>query len=192
MKAHPVVHAGMLQSRGGQKLLASSTSPKLSSMPSRDYPSMPQVKRPLLSPLASTLSKRPLLSPLAATSSKRPLTSPLDCTSSKRRLIDSGMTTDTPSTVASTSPIFEPRASPRNRTPMSRDQMENLSRGLEDNFIFRIWNTFRGLSTDDVIHSIRRGALHPNDTNMLICEAEDREIRVSQLIEVIVACYIRK
>ena len=158
MKVHPVVHAGMLQSRGGQKLLASTTSPKLASMA--------QVKRPLQSPLASS--------------------------SSKRRLIDSGLTTDTPSTVASTSPLFEPRVSSMSPRTMSREQMENLSRGLDDNFIFRIWNTFRGLNTDDVIHSIRRGGLHPHDTNMLICDAEEREIRVSQLIEAIVACYIRK
>ena len=125
------------------------------------------------------------------TGSKRPFISP-DIPSSKRRQTDSGVT-DTPSTVpSSASPRMRMSSGSAVGLPMSKDQMENLTRGIEEGFIYRIWNTFRGLRRDQIIRNLRRGPLHPTDTNTLIWEAEDREVRVSDLIEAILGIYIFK
>lgn len=119
---------------------------------------------------------------------KRNLFSPETPSTSKRRLMDSGVT-DTPSTAS-------PKTKMSSKTvvtcTLSKDQMENLTRGIEEGFLYRVWNTFRGQTRAQIVRTLRRGPLHPSDTNLLIWEAEDREVKVSDLIEAILGFYIHK
>jgi hypothetical protein len=69
-------------------------------------------------------------------------------------------------------------------------QAANLSVGLESGFLFRIYNTFRGQPRAKVIKILKSGYLQLADLSLLVAEAEDREVKVSELIEAIVKSYI--
>ena len=91
----------------------------------------------------ATLKKSPLASPEPPTETKRVYRSPLN--SGAKRLTKDSALTDTPSTVASTSPTFRPTAT---RT-VAQDR--NLVFGLDDPFMFKIYNAFRDQSRGVVI-----------------------------------------
>ena len=91
--------------------------------------------------------------------------------------------TDTPSTVPSA-------ASPRfNLSTFSRAEQESLAKGLEEGFLFRIFCLFRDQSHETIVAILRRGLLQSNDVNLLVAEAEDRHVRVYDLIMAIVNTY---
>ena len=123
--------------------------------------------------------------PVKPTGTKRSNPSPLK-PEAKRVQKDSGMTFDTPSTCASTSPQFRPLE------PRTLQQDRNLAFGLDDSFMFRVYNAFHDQPREIVIRILRRGHLHPNDVNMLVSEAEEREVMVGKLIAAIVRTYRSK
>jgi hypothetical protein len=124
--------------------------------------------------VASSAGKTLLAVAFAAPSSpmpgrKRNLFSPDTPSTSKRRLMDSGVTdTASPKTKMWSKTVVT--------CSLSKDQMENLMRGIEEGFLYRVWNTLRGQTRAQIVKTLRRGPLHPFDTNLLIWEAEDREV----------------
>ena len=116
---------------------------------------------------------------------KRAYVSPLT-NGAKRQAKDSGVT-NTPST---SSPRGDPPRFPSRDISFELAQAANLSVGLETGFLFRIYNTFRGQPRAKVIKILKSGYLQLQDLSMLVAEAEDREVKVSELIEAIVKSYI--
>ena len=116
---------------------------------------------------------------------KRAYVSPL-ANGAKRQAKDSGVT-NTPST---SSPRGDPPRFPSRDISFELAQAANLSVGLETGFLFRIYNTFRGQPRAKVIKILKSGYLQLQDLSMLVAEAEDREVKVSELIEAIVKSYI--
>ena len=70
--------------------------------------------------------------------------------------------------------------------------MIDMTVGLDDLFMFRIYNTFRDQPRQMVIRILRRQFLHPIDMATLVAEAEERDIKVSELISAIIQTYARK
>ena len=102
----------------------------------------------------------------------------------KRVQKDSAITT-TPSTGASTSASYRPVTRGLEPDP-------NLTFGLDDSFMFRVFNVFRDQSRQGVIQILRRGHLHTSDVNTLVSEAEERDVMVSKLIAANVRTYRSK
>ena len=116
---------------------------------------------------------------------KRAYVSPLG-NEAKRTAKDSGVA-NTPST---SSPRGDPPKFPSRDISFELAQAANLSVGLESGFLFRIYNTFRGQPRAKVIKILKSGYLQLADLSLLVAEAEDREVKVSELIEAIVKSYI--
>ena len=100
----------------------------------------------------------------------------------QRQVRDSGVT-ETPSTGASTPTRFE------SSRVFSAKEQQDMIHGLDEGLQFRMYSIFRDVSHERMVQIFRRGVLQPQDLFTLVAEAEDRHVRVYDLIQAIVQSY---